>query len=79
MQTTGSFTSGRISYVELTTEPVTGEHTQAVPDAFGWTGDRWYNVKLELTSRAQQLLLEDCPSVRPYVAKPGSAVSSLPI
>ena len=65
------FHLGRISYVELTTEPVTGEHTQAIPDAFGWTGDRWYNVKLELTSRAQQLLLEDCPAVRPYIASLG--------
>ncbi len=62
------FHLGRIGYVELTQEPVTGEHTQAIPDLFGWTGNRWYNVKLDMTSRAGQLLLEEYPAARPYLA-----------
>ena len=62
------FHLGRISFVELTSEAITGEHDQSIPDIFGWTGDRWYNVKLKLTSRAQQLLLEEFPMVRPYIA-----------
>lgn len=61
------FHLSRISYVELTKQAITGEHTQAIPDLFGWTGDRWYNVKLELTSRSKQLLLEEYPAVLPYV------------
>ncbi|CAH1002432.1 hypothetical protein LEM8419_03311 [Neolewinella maritima] len=63
------FHLSRISYVELTQQPITGEHTQAIPDLFGWTGDGWYNVKLELTSRSKQLLLEDYPAVRPYLTE----------
>ena len=61
------FHLSRISYVELTGEPISEEHTQAIPDVFGWTGDRWYTIKLELTSRAKQLLLEEYPAVRPYL------------
>jgi predicted DNA-binding transcriptional regulator YafY len=62
------FHLSRISYVEATNEPIEQEHTQAIPDAFGWTGDRWYAIKLKLSSRAKQLLVEEYPTLRPYLA-----------
>lgn len=62
------FHLNRIGYVELTGEPIELEHTQAIPDIFGWTGNRWYYLKLELTTRAHQLLLEEYPESKPFIA-----------
>lgn len=61
------FHLGRVGYVEVLEEDITGNHVQAIPDVFGWTGPRWMTVRLELTERARQLLLEEYPAVRPYV------------
>jgi proteasome accessory factor C len=61
------FHLGRIGFVEVLEEEITGSHLQAVPDFFGWTGPKWLNVRLELTPRAKQLLLEEYPQARPYV------------
>lgn len=62
------FHLGRVGYVSLLEDdPVIGDHAQAIPDLFGWTGPRWYNLRLELSPRAQQLLLEEYPMARPYV------------
>jgi predicted DNA-binding transcriptional regulator YafY len=62
------FHLGRIGYVEVLEEKITGTHVQAIPDLFGWTGPIWLNVRLELTPRAKQLLLEEYPQVKPYLA-----------
>lgn len=61
------FHLGRVGYVEVLEEDVTGNHVEAIPDLFGWTGPRWLSVRLELTERAKQLLLEEFPAARPYV------------
>lgn len=62
------FHLGRIGFVEVLEEEITGSHIQALPDLFGWTGPEWLNVRLELSARAKQLLLEEYPQARPFVA-----------
>lgn len=75
------FHLGRIGYVEVLEEHREGSHIQALPDLFGWTGPVWLNVRLELTARAQQLLLEEYPQARQYLAQMtgGEWLADLPI
>ena len=61
------FHLGRIGYVEVLDTAISRDHVQAIPDLFGWTGPKWLNVRLELTDRAKQLLLEEYPQAKPYV------------
>ena len=65
------FHLSRIGYVEVLEETITGDHIEAIPDLFGWTGPAWINIQLELTDRAKQLLLEEYPEARPYVVARG--------
>jgi biotin operon repressor len=58
------FHLGRIGLVEVLEEDFTGSHIQALPDLFGWTGAEWLNVRLELTARAKQLLVEEYPQAK---------------
>lgn len=61
------FHLGRIGFVEVLEEDITGSHVQALPDLFGWTGPEWLNVRLELSARAKQLLLEEYPQSRQFL------------
>jgi predicted DNA-binding transcriptional regulator YafY len=61
------FRLDRIGYVEVTAHPIENDHVQAIPDIFGWTGSTWYHLRLELSNRGKQLLLEEYPAARPYV------------
>ena len=58
---------GRVDVLE--DEPIEGDHAAYVPDVFGWTGMGWKNVRLELGPQAKQLLLEEYPAARPFVAE----------
>ncbi len=60
------FHLGRIGYVELLETGISRDHVQAIPDLFGWTGATWFNVRLELSERAKQLLLEEYPQAKPF-------------
>ena len=68
---------GRVAVLE--DDPITGDHAAYVPDVFGWTGTEWKNIRLELGPQARQLLLEEYPAVRPFVAtvKGGRFVADL--
>jgi proteasome accessory factor C len=57
----------RIGYVTILEEKIEGKHESRALDLFGWTGPQWLSVRLRLSPRAQQLLLEEFPDARPYV------------
>jgi proteasome accessory factor C len=57
----------RIGYVEFLEEKIEGKHDSRLPDLFGWTGKEWLPVKLRLSSRAHQLLVEEYPDARPFI------------
>jgi len=63
------FKVDRIGGVELSLEKISGNH-EAVPlDVFGFSGDVWLPVHLQLSARAYRLLIEDFPGARPFIEK----------
>lgn len=63
------FKVDRIGKVEPSSEKITGNH-EAVPlDVFGFSGETWLPVRLELSARAYRLLIEDFPGARPFIEK----------
>lgn len=61
------FKLDRIGHVELLREQIETTHESRTLDFFGWTGSTWLSVKLQLSNRARQLLIEEYPITRPYV------------
>jgi len=57
----------RIGYIDILEERIGRHHESRSPDLFGWTGPVWLAVRLALSSRAHQLLVEEFPESRPFV------------
>lgn len=57
----------RIGFVEMLEERIEGKHDNRALDLFGWSGPNWLSVKLALSSRSSQLLLEEYPEARPHI------------
>lgn len=61
------FKINRIEDVDLLDEPIITKHVPSPMDIFGLTGDDWLSVRLQLSSTAQHLLIEEFPLSRPYI------------
>lgn len=61
------FKINRIEDVDLLDEPIIIKHVPSPMDIFGLTGDDWLSVRLQLSSTAQHLLIEEFPLSRPYI------------
>lgn len=61
------FKINRIEDVDLLDEPIIIKHIPSPMDIFGLTGDDWLSVRLQLSSTAQHLLIEEFPLSRPYI------------
>ncbi len=63
------FVLARIQEVELTTEEWKNEkeHKKLLPDIFRMTGDEEYLIKIKLTLRAKNLLVEEYPLSEEYI------------
>jgi predicted DNA-binding transcriptional regulator YafY len=60
------FKLDRIGRVEILDEAVATIHESRSPDLFGWTGPQWLPLRLRLSNRAYQLLLEEYPDAKPF-------------
>lgn len=56
----------RIGHIEILEEKIDRQHESKAVDMFGWSGPKWLSVKLALSSRAHQLLLEEHSEAHPY-------------
>lgn len=70
-QRQGQFKIDRIEAVDLTEEPICSGHIPSPMDLFGLTGEQWFHVRLELSSLAHHLLLEEFPLSRFFVRSSG--------
>lgn len=60
------FKLDRIGRVEILEEAAATTHDSRTSDLFGWTGSRWLPLRLRLSTRAYQLLLEEYPAAKPF-------------
>lgn len=58
----------RIGYVEVLTEPITGDYSHVRPDLFGWTTGEWKYLQLLLSAQAEQLLREEYPAAKAHLS-----------
>lgn len=57
----------RIGWVDVLDERITGDHASYSTDLFGLSGREWLPVRLSLSTRAYQLLVEEYPDARPFL------------
>lgn len=57
----------RIGRVEVLDEPIEGKHGGRSLDVFGWSGEQWLPIVLELSDHAAMLLREEFPAVLPFL------------
>jgi len=65
------FKLDRMGDVEMLDESFESKHESRALDLFGWTGPKWLPVRLKLSPRAYQLLIEEYPDSRPFVRMSG--------
>ena len=59
----------RIESVELSADKIQGNHEAMPLDLFGFSGDEWLEVELELSPIAYRLLIEEFPNAKSYLSK----------
>lgn len=73
------FTLDRMGAVRVTEEATPAEYPFYPNDLFGWPGKEWFNVRLQLSERAAQLLREEYPAAVGYLTprRDGGATADL--